>query len=86
MGSRIHLKCNIESIPAVSFVAWQKMFDSTIKNVTSEVPVNKFIRSSNSLVIKAAALADSGQYRCIAINTVGTGESNQIYLTVYKGI
>lgn len=65
---------------------WQKIFNGTTINITSQSPGIDGVRISRpSLRILKAAPSDSGQYICFAVNIAGTGHSNSINLTVLGG-
>ncbi|VDI76426.1 Hypothetical predicted protein, partial [Mytilus galloprovincialis] len=76
--------CKIVSVYELTTVYWQKMFNGTIENITSD---NHGIAGATisrpSLTIVKANPSHSGQYACCAVNIAGTGQSNFINVTVF---
>lgn len=85
-GHNHTILCKIVSVYDLTTVYWQKMFNGTIENITSD---NHGIAGATiprpSLTILKANPADSGQYACCAVNIAGTGQSNFINVTVFGG-
>lgn len=72
--------------PAATSIVWQKYINS--QPVTIDMNNNRYTGGTTtnpSLTISSVTQDDQSQYICQAINSVGTGTSNQVYLTVTGG-
>lgn len=65
---------------------WQKESNGIISKLEFGLAGTKGMSIDNpSLTITFASMRDTGLYRCIAINSVGTGESKSANFTVHGG-
>ncbi|CAC5368999.1 HMCN [Mytilus coruscus] len=82
-GHNHTIRCSITAVPVFTTIYWQKIFNGTTINITSNSPGIDGARITRpSLTILKAAPSDSGQYICFAVNIAGIGHSNSINLTV----
>ncbi|VDI76863.1 hemicentin [Mytilus galloprovincialis] len=79
-GSSVTLACTVSSNTAVTSVSWQRTVNGQITTITSNTNTNKYSGSTSSvpsLTIFNADSSDAGTYRCLALNSAGTGQSAQ---------
>ncbi|XP_076098444.1 hemicentin-1-like isoform X9 [Mytilus galloprovincialis] len=79
-GSSVTLACTVSSNTAVTSVFWQRTVNGQITTITSNTNTNKYSGSTSSvpsLTIFNADSSDAGTYRCLALNSAGTGQSAQ---------
>ncbi|KAM7300538.1 synaptogenesis protein syg-2 [Ixodes scapularis] len=76
-GQDLYLECSIDANPSVSEVVWR--FEG--REVRSN-PAAKVITSNQSLVFQAIQRQNAGRYICVAINSEGESESNEVHLRV----
>lgn len=82
------LECIIVSTTNLTDVYWQHLYNGTIRNITSSSP-NVLYGSTitePTLTIRRVTTEDSGEYICVAVNSVGTGKSQPTILTVLGGM
>lgn len=87
-GQHMILECIIVSTPNCTDVYWQHIYNDTVKNITSSSP-NVYYGATvavPSLYIRRVTTAESGQYTCFAVNSLGTGESQPTTVTVLGGM
>lgn len=83
-GGNITIACSISSNPSAQSVSWQK----TVNGATTTLNINGNQRyqggtlSNPSLTIYNVNLADKGEYRCVATNIVGSGQSGPAIVDV----
>ncbi|XP_033753605.1 hemicentin-1-like isoform X5 [Pecten maximus] len=80
----VTISCTVSATPSATSVTWE--YTSNL-GVTSTVDLtnSRFTGgtvASPSLQISSAQLGDQGSYKCKAINSVGQGESSDVYLYV----
>ncbi|XP_069115359.1 hemicentin-1-like isoform X2 [Argopecten irradians] len=82
-GTSVTLQCSVSANPAITSVYWQRIQNGVTASVTVDsVNFSGATTSNPSLTVINANSADSGTYTCFAVNSVGTGQSSQISLTV----
>ncbi|XP_076112265.1 hemicentin-1-like isoform X5 [Mytilus galloprovincialis] len=84
IGNSITLQCNVQANPFHTSVKWQRV-DVNGNAVDIDMTNSRYTGSevnSPSLVISQTMKSDEGRYVCLATNAVGTGQSQQTYLTV----
>ncbi|CAG2218677.1 unnamed protein product [Mytilus edulis] len=84
IGNSITLQCNVQANPFHTSVKWQRV-DNNDNAVDIDMTNSRYNGSqvnSPSLVISQTITSDEGRYFCLATNAVGTGQSQQTYLTV----
>lgn len=84
IGNDIELVCTITSNPAHTTVYWHKIVSGTPQpiTVTGSSKYSGSTLGTPSLTIRNAVQADAGSYRCLADNSVGTGQSQITILNV----
>ncbi|XP_052106699.1 hemicentin-1-like [Mytilus californianus] len=87
VGNFITLQCIVIANPTATSVTWQRY----INNVATDISMSSgryggSSVSSPSLVISNTAISDEGFYICTATNSVGSGQSPQIFLDVIGSI
>ncbi|XP_069133862.1 hemicentin-1-like isoform X4 [Argopecten irradians] len=85
LGDSVTIACNVAGVPAVTSVSWTitKAPSTTATPITIAAP--KYSGGSvttPSLTISSAALTDQGTYNCKATNSLGTGTSPPVYVSV----
>ena len=73
--------------PAATLIVWRKYINN--QPVTIDMNNNRYTGGTTanpSLTISSVTQDDQSQYICQAINSVGTGTSNKVYLTVTGGM
>lgn len=86
-GGQVTISCSISSNPRAQSMSWQK----TLGGVTTTLDISNNPRyqggtlSNPSLTISNLNLDDKGDYRCLATNTVGTGQSGPAVIDVTGG-
>lgn len=76
--------CTVTSNPAHTRVFWQRIINGAAQEITV-TNNNKYSGSTlntPSLTITGTTAADAGSYRCLAENSVGTGQSQITVLNV----
>ncbi|GFR66575.1 hemicentin-1 [Elysia marginata] len=86
-GSTIALTCAVDATPAATDFYWTRIDPSTGGSVTLSAAdnPNKYFGGTlgdNTLYILSAQNSDSGSYRCIATNSIGTTSSNLVTVSV----
>ncbi|XP_021370011.1 hemicentin-1-like [Mizuhopecten yessoensis] len=82
-GNSVTLQCSVSANPTITSVYWQRIQNGATAGVTVDgVNFSGATTSNPSLTVITANPGDSGTYTCFAINSVGTGQSSQISLTV----
>ncbi|CAG2194109.1 HMCN [Mytilus edulis] len=87
-GSSVTMNCTVSANPVHTSVYWQKDVNGVATNINL-FQTSKYSGSSitsPSLTIISAVFADEGYYTCNAQNSVGTGISLQIFLSVSGGL
>ncbi|XP_071159626.1 hemicentin-1-like isoform X19 [Mytilus edulis] len=85
VGNSVTLECTVSSVLPVTSVQWQRNVGGSITTITSTSNPNKYSGNTvttPSLTISVTALSDTGDYTCLASNSVGTGQSTVTTLTV----
>ncbi|XP_063428594.1 hemicentin-1-like isoform X17 [Mytilus trossulus] len=85
-GGTVTLTCTISANPAHTSVYWQKVVNGVSQPVTIGNRYTGSTVSSPSLTISSAVQNDEGFYVCYAVNSVGTGNSQQTFLDVQGNI
>ncbi|XP_063412590.1 hemicentin-2-like [Mytilus trossulus] len=87
-GYTITLPCVISNVfPVVTKVYWQRHINGHTTMISSDSLGYLGVTVKNpSLVIKEAMETMSGEYTCFAINSVGTGSSLPVQLSVQAGV
>ncbi|XP_052061299.1 hemicentin-1-like isoform X6 [Mytilus californianus] len=88
IGNSITLQCNVQANPFHTSVKWQRV-DNNGNAVDIDMTNSRYTGSavnSPSLVISQTMKSDEGRYVCLATNAVGTGQSQQTFLTVVGSI
>lgn len=81
-GGTVTLTCTVSANPAHNSVYWQKVVNGVSQPVTIGNRYTGSTVSSPSLTISNAVQNDEGFYVCYAVNSVGTGNSQQTFLDV----
>ncbi|OWF35465.1 Hemicentin-1 [Mizuhopecten yessoensis] len=84
-GSSAIIQCSAAGVPAVTSVYWEKVA-SNGQTTQLTLSSGRFTVSNPSLNIANAANGDAGTYRCVAVNIVGTTQSNQVMVTITGAI
>ncbi|KAK3107564.1 hypothetical protein FSP39_017383 [Pinctada imbricata] len=85
LGVSITIPCSVTSSPAATSIQWQRVSANGNPSNIDILGSAKYAGgevSSPSLVIFNSQLSDSGNYRCLATNSIGTGQSTVAYLDV----
>ncbi|XP_021370015.1 neural cell adhesion molecule 1-B-like [Mizuhopecten yessoensis] len=79
---------NVSASPAINSVTWQRVFtNGSRQNITVDgINYGGSLVSSPSLVIYNVDSIDAGSYVCLSTNSLGTGESGVMDLTVRGSI
>ncbi|XP_052061392.1 basement membrane-specific heparan sulfate proteoglycan core protein-like [Mytilus californianus] len=88
IGNSITLQCTVQANPFHTSVKWQRV-DNNGNAVDIDMTNSRYTGSavnSPSLVISQTMKSDEGRYVCLATNAVGTGQSQQTFLTVVGSI
>lgn len=86
VGNSVTITCTIQSNPSATSVTWQKYENN--QPTTISINSGRYTGgtlSVPSLTINSVVQDDQGQYVCQATNSIGTGSSNQVYLTISGG-
>ncbi|XP_060078232.1 hemicentin-1-like, partial [Ylistrum balloti] len=82
-GNSVTLQCSVSANPSITSVYWQRTQNGVTAGITVDgVNFSGATTSNPSLTVITANTGDSGTYRCFAINSVGTGQSSEISLSV----
>lgn len=85
-GQSFILNCSINASSQVTEVYWEKESNGLTSKLEAGLAGTKGMSLDNpSLTITFASMRDSGSYRCIASNYVGTGKSKVANITVHGG-
>ncbi|CAC5403637.1 HMCN [Mytilus coruscus] len=86
-GYTIALTCVINNaFPAVSKVYWERYISGSTTIISSaSIGLKGVTVEEPSLIIPSATEMMSGEYTCFAVNSVGTGSSLPVQLTVQAG-
>ncbi|XP_069107388.1 basement membrane-specific heparan sulfate proteoglycan core protein-like [Argopecten irradians] len=87
-GAAVTLICNVNANPTAQSVLWEKLHEILFIQVVITTN-NRYAGGTvnvPSLTITDSQPPDSGTYRCSATNSVGTGTSGTLQLTVTGGI
>jgi len=81
------INCLVIADPKETAIIWKKVIDDvpTAFSITSSRKYNGGLVDTPSLTIANVVESDSGYYICEAINPLGTGSSNVVYLDVVGG-
>ncbi|XP_055549461.1 nephrin isoform X1 [Wyeomyia smithii] len=74
-GSDVYLECDIKANPPAKKIEW-------FHNSKLLQPARGIIISNQTLVLQTITKATHGEYMCRAANTLGTVNSNQLYLDI----
>ncbi|XP_062602997.1 hemicentin-1-like isoform X5 [Saccostrea cucullata] len=87
-GGNVSISCSISSNPIEQSVSWQKTVNgaTTTLNIIGNPRYEGGTLSNPSLTIYNVNLGDSGEYRCLATNIVGTGQSGPAMIDVTGGV
>ena len=83
-NDQILIECSVIANPLQTRVFWQKIENGAITTINTELSkYNGSTVQSPSLIIFNTQMSDAGIYRCLAENSVGTGQSQDtlVYLS-----
>ena len=86
VGNPVTITCTVVATPSATTIVWRRNINN--QATTLDITIGRYSGgtiSNPSLTINSVVQEDQGQYTCQAINSVGTGSSNQVYLTVTGG-
>ncbi|XP_076088633.1 cell adhesion molecule CEACAM5-like [Mytilus galloprovincialis] len=88
IGYTITLTCSIKNaFPAISRVYWERYIHGSITRLSSaSIGIMGVTVDNPSLIIPMAMESMTGEYTCLAVNSVGTGRSFPAKLTVKAGV
>ncbi|XP_052080635.1 uncharacterized protein LOC127718601 [Mytilus californianus] len=88
IGYTITLTCSIKNaFPAISRVYWERYVHGSITRLSSaSIGIMGVTVDNPSLIIPLAMESMTGEYTCLAVNSVGTGRSFPAKLTVKAGV
>ncbi|XP_052080609.1 hemicentin-1-like [Mytilus californianus] len=88
IGYTITLTCSIKNgFPAISRVYWERYIHGSITRLSSaSIGIMGVTIDNPSLIIPLAMESMTGEYTCLAVNSVGTGRSFPAKLTVKAGV
>lgn len=81
-GDEVMLDCRINSNPPVSQIHW--ILNNNVENPLLTDPMKGIIISNSTLIIKYVRRMHKGHFKCIASNTEGRGQSNEVALSVLR--
>ncbi|CAG2212944.1 unnamed protein product [Mytilus edulis] len=82
VGLSFEIQCSIHSTPMYTYVYWTRSNNATnTVLIPGTVGYEGMTASNPNLIIPKVDILMSGEYRCLAINEVGTGQSLPTYLT-----
>lgn len=83
VGYTITLTCSIQNaFPAISKVYWERYIYGSITRLSSDsIGIMGVTVDNPSLIIPMAMESMTGEYTCLAVNSVGTGRSFPAKLT-----
>ncbi|VDI16426.1 Hypothetical predicted protein, partial [Mytilus galloprovincialis] len=83
VGFSFEIQCSIQSKPMYTYVYWTRSNNATITVlVPGTVGYEGMTAQNPNLFIPKVDIFMSGEYRCLAINELGTGQSSSTSLTV----
>ncbi|CAG2194112.1 HMCN [Mytilus edulis] len=83
VANPVTITCTVIATPAATRIVWQRFVNNAATTIdTSSIRYSGGTTSIPSLTINIVQADDQGLYFCQALNTVGTGTSNNVYLTV----
>lgn len=84
LGNNIVIDCDYSATPDATAIRWEKIVNTqtTTIAVTSTNKYSGATLTNPSLTITGTSTDDQAFYRCVVANTVGEGQSNQVYLYV----
>ncbi|XP_052674345.1 hemicentin-1-like isoform X2 [Crassostrea angulata] len=87
-GGQVTISCSISSNPSAQSMSWQKTFGgvTTTLDISNNPRYQGGTLSNPSLTISNVNLDDKGDYRCLATNIVGTGQSGPAVIDVTGGV
>ncbi|XP_033751335.1 hemicentin-1-like isoform X19 [Pecten maximus] len=84
LDDTVTITCTVSAVPSATSITWEYInSNGAVSNINvANSRYSGGIVSNPSLVISTAQLSDQGTYRCKASNSVGTGQSQQVFLYV----
>ncbi|XP_052103233.1 hemicentin-1-like [Mytilus californianus] len=83
VANPVTITCTVTATPAATQIVWQRYVSNAATTMDiSSIRYSGGTTSNPSLIINSVQEGDQGLYFCQASNSVGTGTSNNVYLTV----
>ncbi|XP_070202021.1 hemicentin-1-like isoform X2 [Littorina saxatilis] len=79
-NTTVLLPCSYEGFPAVTSLTWSR--NGVVIDTNNSATYSGGVLNNPTLIIRTVQTSDDGVYRCRATNRIGTGESNNVTLSV----
>lgn len=86
-GDKVTINCSVVADPLQTLVYWNQNNSGVVRRLYEGLAGTHGMTVDNpSLIINFASMKDNGIYTCCAVNTIGTGYSEDIKLIVNGGM